>query len=91
MAAQDNAKKNGQDLAQFVVDFDKRCPNTVTYSKCESLMCKIFRPSGDAYGCLSVSEVTWSGVLGLNYHSQYEGKDCHCVNCDRWNYDGIVF
>ena len=55
------------------------------------LMCKIFRPSGDAYGCLSVSEVTWSGVLGLNYHSQYEGKDCHCVNCDRWNYDGIVF
>jgi esterase/lipase superfamily enzyme len=33
----DNAKKNGQDLAQFVVDFDKRCPNTRIHLTAHSL------------------------------------------------------
>ena len=53
-------------------------------------ICKVFRPDGKHYGSFSVMGIIWNRLLGLVDHDRREGKDCHCINCDRSSYDGII-
>lgn len=51
---------------------------------------KVFRPDGKHYGSFSVMEIIWNRLLGLVDHGERGGKGCHCINCDRLHYDGIL-
>jgi hypothetical protein len=51
---------------------------------------KVFRPDGKHYGSFSVMEIIWNRLLGLVDHAERGGKGCHCINCDRLHYDGIL-
>ena len=53
-------------------------------------ICKVFSPDGKHYDSFSVMGIVWNRLLGLVDHDQHKGKDCHCINCDRLLYDGIL-
>ena len=53
-------------------------------------ICRVFRPDGKHYSSFSVMGIIWNRLLGLVDHEQHGGKDCHCINCNRLLYDGIL-